>query len=57
MDYGFEPKEVTGLAYVGDDNLNKLQHFLSVGWDKHIYLWPDDGELVSGYSKRLPKSG
>jgi len=52
-----EPKEVTGITFVGDENSNKLQHFLTVGWDKHIYLWPDDGELVSTYSKRLPKSG
>mmetsp|Transcript_27813 Transcript_27813/g.27506 ORF Transcript_27813/g.27506 Transcript_27813/m.27506 type:complete len:174 (-) Transcript_27813:74-595(-) len=43
--------------FIGNENSSKLQHIVSVGWDKHVYVWPDENDQVVSWIKCLPKSG
>lgn len=38
FNYDQEPKEVSKIMFIGNENTSKLQHIVSVGWDKHVYV-------------------
>lgn len=54
FNYDHEPKEVSKLAFIGNDNTSKIQQIISVGWDKCLYIWPDENEPIISWSKCLP---
>ena len=56
FNYDHEPKEVSKLAFVGSDSSSKVQQIISVGWDKLVYIWPDENEPIVSWSKCLPAS-
>lgn len=57
FNYDTDPSEVTAILYVGTDSPSKTKHIVTVGWDKHVYIWPDESEPVVSWVKCLPKSG
>jgi hypothetical protein len=32
-----------------------MSYVISVGWDRHVYVWPDTKENDMNYSKKLPR--
>ena len=52
--YDCEPKEISAIAYVPDA---KMSNVITVGWDRNIYVWPDENEQVVYPAKVLPKPG
>ena len=57
FNYEHEPKEVSKLAFIGNDSTTKVQQIVSVGWDKCLYIWPDENEPIVSFSKCLPTHG
>ena len=57
FNYEHEPKEVSKLAFIGNDSSTKVQQIVSVGWDKCLYIWPDENEPIVSFSKCLPTHG
>lgn len=57
FNYEHEPKEVSKLAFIGNDSSTKIQQIISVGWDKCLYIWPDENEAIVSWSKCLPTHG
>lgn len=57
FNYDREPKEVSKLAFVGSESSSKQQQIISVGWDKFLYIWPDENEPIISWSKCLPTQG
>ena len=56
FNYDEEPEEVSALLFIGDLDTAKLQYIVSAGWDKKIYVWPDENEDVVSWIKSMPKS-
>lgn len=54
FNYDKEPNEISCLLFIGNEGANKMQHIVSVGWDKHVYVWPDENEAVVSWIKCLP---
>ena len=57
FNYDHEPKEVSKVAFIGNDGSTKMQQIVSVGWDKKLYIWPDENEPIVAWSKCLPTQG
>lgn len=57
FNYDHEPKEVSKMAFIGNDSSTKVQQIISVGWDKCLYIWPDENEPIVSWSKCLPTHG
>jgi len=52
--YDCEPKEISAITFVPDA---KMSNVVTVGWDRNIYIWPDENEQVVYPAKILPKPG
>mmetsp|Transcript_26608 Transcript_26608/g.47841 ORF Transcript_26608/g.47841 Transcript_26608/m.47841 type:complete len:974 (+) Transcript_26608:2642-5563(+) len=57
FNYDVEPKEVSGIIYIDEESGTRYNFIATVGWDKKIYIWPDENEPVVSWIKALPKEG
>lgn len=55
FNYDVEPKEVSDIIYIDEESGTRYNFIATVGWDKKIYIWPDENEPVVSWIKSLPK--